>query len=66
MKIESITIVFEDKDHTDETKELSVFSRRIVAEFKNGEWSIDGPVYSRILLALHEVWQRLRQEVKNG
>lgn len=44
MKIDSIRIVFEDEEHTEETKELSVFSRRIIAEFKDGQWIIDGPI----------------------
>lgn len=69
MKIISVKIVFESEEHTEESGELGNSvprSRLITANFRDGEWSIDGPIYSRILLALHEVWQRLRQEVKNG
>lgn len=69
MKIISVKIVFENEEHTEDLGEPGNFvprSRLITANFRDGEWFIDGPIFSRILLALHEVWQRLRQEVKNG
>lgn len=66
MRVESIKIVFRDVKNTEETRGGNILPKDIVASFENGEWTIDGPLYSRILLALHEVWQRLRQEVKNG
>lgn len=65
MEIVSITVNFRDEEHTTEVDGITV-CRTIEATFKNGEWTIDGPIYSRILLALHDVWKRLRQEVKNG
>lgn len=53
MKIKRIVVEFEDVDsgHTTE------------AVFVLGRWTFNGEVYGRIMIALHDVWKRLRQEV---
>lgn len=60
MKIKSITVVFEPSDEKDP---LQMGHARTVT-FEHGMWTADGPMFSRINAALHEIWKILRVTAK--
>lgn len=54
IKVKSIRVIFEEDD------------QEIVAFYSQGMWTVSAPLYSRFFAALHEVWQVLRDAVKQG
>lgn len=60
MKIKSIEIVFEPTDPNDPLQ--STHAKKVT--FEHGMWNADGPVFSRINSALHEIWKILRVTAK--
>ncbi len=40
--------------------------RGVVYTYRRDDRTVDGPLYSRMFLALHEVWRLLRQALKGG
>lgn len=60
MKVKRIEILFDEFDESD-----GYTYHATSCVFENGLWTFNGPVYGRIIIALHDVWKRLRQEVKN-
>lgn len=59
MKIHSIRVVFESgpSDSSDEPA-------LITCDFSEGKWTMDRPIYSRLLVVLHESWKVLRNGLK--
>ena len=56
MKIKRLLVEFEVEE-TDPTNSATT------AEFTSGMWNINGPLYSRYLVALHEAWKLLRGDI---
>lgn len=57
MKVKRIIVEVELEKH-------DIQSHATIFEFENGMWIGNSPFYSRLGLALHSVWQTLRQAVK--
>lgn len=60
MKIKSIVVTFEPSDDKDPLQ--SAHAKTVT--FEHGMWKADGPVFSRINSALHEIWKILRVTAK--
>ena len=55
MKVKRIVVEFEPDDSEIEKGHATR------AEFTDGKWEANGPMFSRLHAALHQVWQLLRE-----